>query len=212
MTEWITGLMERWGYGGILLLMFLENLFPPLPSEVIMPLAGFTAAQGDLHFAGVLVSGVTGSVLGTLLWYELGRRFSGERLKSWADRYGYWLTLSRQDLERAVRWFRRHGRSAVLVGRLVPGVRTVISVPAGLCGMPPLSFLVYTTVGSFGWTLFLTVAGYVLQQQWPLVQQYLTPIGKLTLGLLLLWVLARFIKQYRRSRNPIEREDNARSP
>ena len=156
-------------------------------------------AQGDLHFAGVLVAGVTGSVLGTLLWYELGRRFSGERLQSWADRYGYWLAFSLQDLEQAMHWFRRHGRSAVLVGRLVPGVRTLISVPAGLCGMPPLPFLVYTTVGSFGWTLVLTAAGFVLQQQWPLVQRYVSPVGKLILGLLLLWFLVRFVRQYRRS-------------
>lgn len=203
--------MERWGYGGILLLMFLENLFPPLPSEVIMPLAGFTAAQGDLHFAGVLVSGVTGSVLGTLLWYGLGRRFSGERLKSWADRYGHWLTISRQDLEQAMDWFRRHGRSAVLVGRLVPGVRTVISVPAGLCGMHPLPFLVYTTVGSSGWTLFLAAAGFVLRQQWPLVQQYVAPVGKLILGLLLLWFLVRFVRQYRRPHPPAEKRER-RSP
>jgi membrane protein DedA with SNARE-associated domain len=186
--------------------MFLENLFPPIPSEIIMPLAGFTAARGDLHIAGVVVAGVTGSVLGTLLWYELGRRSSSERLKHWADRYGYWLTISPQDLERATHWFGRHGRKAVLFGRLAPGIRTVISVPAGVCGMPRLQFLLYTTLGSFVWTAFLAATGVVLQQQWPLVQDYIGPIGKIIFGLLVLWFLVRFIRQRSRVHDEQEKE------
>lgn len=206
MIEWVTNLIEQWGYGGILLLMFLENLFPPIPSEIIMPLAGFTAAQGDLHIAGVVGAGVTGSVLGTLLWYELGRHSGSERLNRWVERYGYWLTISPQDLERATHWFGRHGRKVVFFGRLVPGVRTVISVPAGVCGMPRLQFLLYTTLGSFVWTVFLTVTGVILQHQWPFVQGYIGPVGKMLFGLLVLWFLVRLMRQRWRAHGEHEKE------
>lgn len=153
MFESITGLIEQGGYFGILALMFLENLFPPIPSEVIMPLAGFLAARGELNLFGVVVAGTLGSFLGALPWYYAGARLGEERMRRLAARHGRWLTLSGDDVLEAGVWFRAHGRKAVFFGRLVPAIRTLISVPAGIAQMPFASFAFYTLAGSAIWTL-----------------------------------------------------------
>ena len=151
MVEWITAVIASSGYFGIALLMFAENLFPPIPSELIMPFAGFVAARGDLHPVGVVAAGVTGSLLGAIPWYLAGRWLGGERLKRLADRHGRWLTASRQDLQRAEDWFNRYGWLAVLLGRLVPAVRTLISIPAGATRMPLPTFMICSaSARSFG--------------------------------------------------------------
>ncbi len=136
MFDWITGIVDRTGYLGVALLMFAENLFPPVPSELIMPLAGFAAARGDLSLPLVLAAGVAGSLAGALFWYWIGRKVGADRLKRWAGRHGRWLTLSPGDVDEADAWFDRHGVKAVLLGRLIPAVRTLVSVPAGLAAMP----------------------------------------------------------------------------
>lgn len=132
---------------GVGLLMLLENLFPPLPSELIMPLAGYLAARGDIGLPGVLAGGIVGSVLGATAWYAIGRRMPRGKLLSWVDDHGRWLTICSPDVERAERFFKRHGKSSVLLGRLVPVVRTLISLPAGLGRMPSVPFLVFSTAG-----------------------------------------------------------------
>jgi len=143
MAEWITNTMTSLGYWGIGLLMFLENLFPPIPSELIMPLAGFTVAQGQMNFFLAVLAGTIGTVLGALPWYYIGHVFGRQRLTAWADRYGRWLTVTGKDIDRADRWFDRHGVKAVLLGRLIPGVRTLISLPAGISGMSLPLFLLF---------------------------------------------------------------------
>ena len=152
MFELITSLIAQTGYLGIALLMLAENLFPPIPSELIMPLAGFTAARGELSLLGVLLAGTIGSLAGALLWYEVGRRIGVERLRRWAGCYGRWFTMAPEQVDRAVAWFQRHGALAVLVGRLVPAIRTLISVPAGIAGMKLPAFLAWTTAGTALWT------------------------------------------------------------
>src|SRR5687767_4658381 len=132
MLEWITEFMNSMGYFAIVFLMFLENVFPPIPSEVIMPMAGFTATQGKLSFIGVVIAGTLGSVLGALPLYFVGKTIGEDRLKSWAHSHGKWLTVSRDDIDKAKEWFEKHGAIAVLIGRLVPGVRSLISLPAGI--------------------------------------------------------------------------------
>lgn len=149
------GFISSAGYGGILLLMFIENVFPPIPSELIMPLAGFMVAQDKLTFIGTTLAGMAGSVLGALPLYYAGKKLGEERVKRLADRYGRWLTLSRQDIERASRWFHRHGGATVFVCRLIPGVRSFISVPAGIVGMNFLQFLAYTSIGTALWAALL---------------------------------------------------------
>jgi membrane protein DedA with SNARE-associated domain len=148
MADWIMSVISSAGYAGIALLMCLENVFPPIPSELIMPLAGYMSAQDKLSFAGIVIAGMAGSVSGALPLYYLGSKLGEERVKAFADHYGRWLTVSRQDLDRAKRWFDRHGGAAVFLCRLVPGVRSLISIPAGITRMSLAVFLTYTAVGT----------------------------------------------------------------
>jgi membrane protein DedA with SNARE-associated domain len=200
MLEWITNTISSLGYLGIALLMFLENLFPPIPSELIMPLAGFTASPyqpggAKLNIIGVFLSGLLGSVAGALIWYYPGKFLEERRLKKLAHKYGKWLSVSSEDIDKAKNWFHRQGSKAVLIGRIVPGIRTFISIPAGMSSMPLLPFLFYTTVGSALWVSLLTYLGYVLGRQYELVDKYLAPVSKIVLGGLILlfcfWVFKR---------------------
>jgi len=179
MFEQLLGLVEQLGYWGLLALMFLENLFPPIPSELIMPLGGFLAAQGKMDPILVVLVGTAGSVLGALPWYWLGRAFGRERLFRMADRFGFIMTMDPPDVLQAFNWFDRHGRKAVLFGRLIPAIRTLISVPAGLAHMSMPGFLALTTLGSLVWTSVLTAAGYLLESQYERVQDYVDPASKL---------------------------------
>lgn len=182
MLIFITRIMRAAGYPGIVALMFLENVFPPIPSEVIMPLAGFMARRGDFGFIGIVAAGTVGSLLGALPLYYIGRRVGEERLTRWADRHGTWLALSGEDIRDARRWFDRHGRKAVLVGRLVPGVRSLISVPAGMHQMGIVAFLLWTTLGSAAWTATLAGAGYLLGSQYTKVEKVVGPASYVVLG------------------------------
>jgi membrane protein DedA with SNARE-associated domain len=166
MTDWIIAFIEGSGYLGIALLMLLENVFPPIPSELVLPFAGYVAATGKLHPVGVLLSAVTGSLLGALPWYWAGRKLGHGGLQRFAQRHGRLLTLEPQDIDRAQHWFRRHGPASVGFGRLVPAVRSVISMPAGVGRMPVPSFLLWSLVGTFCWSSLLLGLGYVLQSRY----------------------------------------------
>lgn len=182
--------IDTLSYFGLVLLMFAENLFPPIPSELIMPLAGYLSSQGELSLVGVVLAGMLGSVIGALPFYGVARWFGHERLADFVERHGHWLALSRQDLERAERIFQRYGGWIVLFGRLVPGVRSLISLPAGLYAMPLGRFLVLTTLGSAGWSAFLAVAGYQLGENFRALQGIIGPLSQWLLALLvLLWIL-----------------------
>lgn len=188
------GVISSTGYFGIALLMFVENVFPPIPSEVIMPLAGYMVTRDQLSLAGVIVAGTVGTVLGALPLYYLGRGIGGERLGEFADAHGRWLTLSRGDLERAERWFDRHGGAAVLFCRLVPGVRSLISIPAGVGRMKMVPFLAYTTAGSAVWTALLACAGYSLGNGFGKVDEYLDPASWAVLGGIVLIYVVRVLR------------------
>jgi membrane protein DedA with SNARE-associated domain len=195
MIDWITGTIASAGYVAILLLMFAENVFPPIPSELIMPFAGFVAARGDLHPSGVIAAGVAGSLLGAVPWYLAGRWIGKERLLRLADRHGRWLTVSRADLEHAEIWFRRYGRLSVFVGRLIPAVRTLISVPAGVSGMRAVPFFAWSALGTLLWTGFLTGAGYVLEAHYEIVAGWIDIVSKLVLAVIVLGYVYRLIRQ-----------------
>ncbi|MBA2322129.1 MAG: DedA family protein [Deltaproteobacteria bacterium] len=169
--------MVSTGYAGIALLMFVENVFPPIPSEVIMPLAGYLASQGKLSLLGVILAGTFGSVLGALPLYALGARIGEDRMKRFAAGHGRWLTLSPSDLDRTNAWFERHGHAAVFLCRLVPGVRSLISIPAGIRRMPLATFLLYTALGSAVWTSVLAGIGSALGANFDQVDRYLDPVG-----------------------------------
>jgi membrane protein DedA with SNARE-associated domain len=195
LLEWIPQIMERLGYFGIGLLMFLENLFPPIPSELIMPLAGFTVSKGELNLQYAVLAGVVGTVVGALPWYYAGKILGEVRIRNFADRYGKWITISGKDIDQANRWFTQRGAIAVLLCRLVPGVRTLISLPAGINAMPIGSFLLYSTIGTTLWCSLLTYAGYALGQNYQLVEKYLGPASKYILIALVLafglWIWRR---------------------
>ncbi len=181
MAAWVISLMSSLGYWGIGLLMFLENLFPPIPSELIMPLAGFTVAQGKMNFSIAVVAGTIGTMAGTYAWYYLGRLVNYQRLQSWTDRYGKWIRVTAQDINRVNDWFNKYGSKAVFFGRMVPGIRTLISLPAGMNQMPFVTFTIYSTLGTAIWTLALTTAGFLLGDNYTSIEQYIAPISKLVL-------------------------------
>lgn len=196
MVEWAASVIEAIGYWGVAALMFLENIFPPLPSEIIMPLAGFTAARSEsITLYGVILAGTAGSVVGQLPLYYLGRWVGRRRLKRWADRYGTWLTVSAEDIERAEGWFERHGGKAVFFCRFVPGIRTLISIPAGTAKMHMPKFLLYSTVGMGIWAAVLAYLGLVLGEHYLAVEKYLNPVAYAVFGIIVLafifWVARR---------------------
>ncbi|MEX2628847.1 MAG: DedA family protein [Tistlia sp.] len=199
MFDWLTGIVQGGGYLGIALLMFAENLFPPIPSELIMPLAGFNAARGQSELVWVILAGSLGSLAGALFWYGIGRWIGCPRLKRWSARHGRLLTLEPEEVERSYEWFRRHGGLAVFLCRLLPGLRTLISVPAGMARMPLLPFLLYSTAGTVLWTAFLTLAGYWLESGYHVVADYLDPVSTAVVVLLLLGYLYRVATFGRRS-------------
>jgi membrane protein DedA with SNARE-associated domain len=195
MLDWITNTISSLGYLGIALLMLLENIFPPIPSEVIMPLAGFTVQQGKLNLFLVIVAGTVGSVLGALPWYYAGKLVGEKRLRQWVDKHGKWLTLSGSDIDKSKQWFRKYGGAVVFFGRLIPGIRTFISIPAGFEEMPLRPFLFYSTVGTLVWVGLLGYTGFLLGQNYQLVKQFLSPISLIVLVVLLValgvWVIRR---------------------
>jgi membrane protein DedA with SNARE-associated domain len=171
MTHWLD-----WGYFGIFLLMVLENVIPPIPSELIMSVAGIAAGQGRMSFLLLVLVGTLGCAVGNLFWYEIGRRFGYERLKPFVERWGRWLTLEWEDVEKLHRFFLRWGGITVFVFRFMPLGRTVISIPAGLMRMPFWRFLVFTTAGSAVWNTILVGVGYWLGTNFDTIHHWITPV------------------------------------
>ena len=188
MSEWIITTIGQFGYLGIFLLMLLESVFPPIPSELIIPFAGFAAANGQLHFAGVIAAATAGVMVGMLPWYFAGRWFGLERVRWLADRFGRWFTLNADEIDMAVGVFQRFGPVIVFAGRLLPIIRTLISVPAGLARMPPAAFFVASGLGAVLWNTILVSAGYLLAEHYDLVESVLDPLTIIVLaGVVLLY-------------------------
>lgn len=199
MLDWVKTIIHSIGYPGITLLMILENIFPPIPSEIIMPFAGFVVGQDELSFTGVVLAGTIGSVLGTLPFYYAGRKIGEERLKKWADRNGRWLMLSSDDIVRAREWFDRHDSTAVFLGRLVPGIRTLISIPAGIERMSFPVFLLLSFLGTSLWVGLLTYFGRLLGRNYNKLAQYLDPVSYIIIGGLLIAYLMHVIRHKNRN-------------
>jgi membrane protein DedA with SNARE-associated domain len=162
MTDWILRLIEQGGYWGILFLMFIENIFPPIPSELIMGLGGIAVARGTMDFLPLLIVGTIGSTLGNYVWFLVGDRLGYERLQPIVTRWGRWLTVEWSDIERASTFFRRHGQWVVFALRFSPFLRTMISLPAGLAHMRHWVFLVFTLAGATIWNAGLIAGGSLL--------------------------------------------------
>ena len=181
-------------YLTICLAMFLENIIPPIPSEIIMPLGGFFVYQQKLNFFILVFWGLLGTILGSLPWYYLGRLVNEKRLSNFLEKKGKYLGISSNDLTKSKRWFEKYGVPLVFWGRLVPGIRTLISVPAGIELMPLRKFLIWTTFGSFIWVALLTYAGYLFAENYSIVETYLDQIKYVVKPFLILIFLYFFTK------------------
>jgi membrane protein DedA with SNARE-associated domain len=195
MAEWVISVIDKVGAAGIALLMLLENVFPPIPSELIMPFAGFHAARRGSGFWVAVIAGSAGSLVGTGLWYLLAVRIREERFRSFLRKHGRWVAMNVDDLRRAKQWFARHGGAAVFLCRLVPGLRTLISVPAGFCRMPAVPFLTYSAAGTFLWTIALAFLGERLGENYDKVSDYVGYVSNAVFGIMLglyLWRVFRW--------------------
>lgn len=201
MSQWVLDIMQQLGYAGVVLLMFLENVFPPIPSEIIMPAAGFAAARGELSLTGVIIAGGVGSVLGAVVLYYVGRLLNEDRLIALIDRYGKWLLLSSDDIRQADDWFDRHGPKIVFFGRLLPGVRSLLSIPAGMANMPMGQFLLYTSLGTTLWSGLLAVAGYQLGANYEQIEGWIGPISQIILAICILLAVIFILRRVQKRRS-----------
>ncbi len=172
LAEFVTNVIETIGYPGLTILVALENVFPPIPSEVILPLAGFMTGQGRFSFALVILATTLGSVLGALVLYGIGAAIGKRRIEALVSRYGHWALLTPEDLTKAEQWFERYGPIAVFVGRLVPIVRSLVSIPAGYQRMPLLQFIALTFFGSMLWNGALVTLGWIFGDNWHAIEDY----------------------------------------
>jgi membrane protein DedA with SNARE-associated domain len=197
LTEWVTDVIDRLGYVGVSLLVALENLFPPIPSEVVLPFAGFVARDGEASLLGMIVAATVGSLVGAWMLYGIAAAIGPDRLYGFVERYGKWFRLTYDDIAKADRWFDQRATVAVLVGRCVPLIRSLVSIPAGFRRMPFASFTLYTAIGSAVWNTALIGAGYALRQNWDHVEKYIDWFQYLViaciLGLVAWYVWRRFL-------------------
>lgn len=204
MTNFATDVMDALGYAGLALLVAIENLFPPIPSEIILPLAGFNANVGDMNIFIAIVAATIGSVVGALALYAIGYYFGETRVRLIVNRWGKWLGFKETDIDRADEWFDRHGGMAVMLCRVVPIVRSLISIPAGLRQMQIVSFLLYTMIGSLVWNTILITAGYILGANYDHVEEYVGILQYIVIAVVLIvgiwWVWTRMIKPARENK------------
>ncbi|PRY35259.1 DedA family protein [Umezawaea tangerina] len=207
-VEWVTGLMTTLGAPGAGIAIALENLFPPLPSELFLPLAGFTASRGGMSLVAAIAWTTAGSLVGALVLYQLGALLGRDRIRAIADRLPL---VDVSDVDRTEEWFARHGTKAVFFGRMVPVFRSLISIPAGIERMPLPRFVALTTAGSLVWNTALIMAGYLLGEQWHLVEEYLGLVSTAVLvliGIALAWfVVSRLARRGQDSRDSRDGQD-----
>ena len=170
LAQWVQDVIEQLGYLGVALLVVLENVFPPIPSEIVLPFAGFVAQQGSYSVVLMILAATVGSVIGALIMYWIAAVIGDERLHAFTRKFGKWVQIREADLTRAEEWFDRHAMSAVLVGRCVPLIRSVVSIPAGFRRMKLIPYIAYTFLGSLVWNIALVGAGAVLGENWERVE------------------------------------------
>jgi membrane protein DedA with SNARE-associated domain len=174
LADWVTDVINSLGYLGVALLVALENLFPPIPSEIVLPFAGFVASDGDASLIGMIVAATVGSLAGALILYGIAASIGPVRLERFLVRYGRWFRLTPADIAKSEEWFDRRSGTAVLICRCIPLVRSLISIPAGFRRMPLGRFVAYTVIGSAVWNTALIGAGYLLRSRWEEVEPVLS--------------------------------------
>ena len=200
MADWVIRLIDGTGYAGIFLLMMLETVFPPIPSEVIMPIAGVRAATGPMTLWGVIASGTAGAMVGNLFWYLVARWVGFKRFCPFIERHGRWLTMDWYDVEKVERLFGRFGPVVVAIGRLIPTIRSVVSIPAGLVRMRLRRFLFWSALGTGAWSGLLAAAGYLLGQSFARVDEVLGPLSSIIVTLIIVFYIWRQATWSRRHR------------
>jgi membrane protein DedA with SNARE-associated domain len=193
MSSWVTDFIEQGGYWAIALLMALENIFPPIPSELIMGLGGVGVGQGTFHPVALVLVGTIGSLAGNYFWFMVGRHWNEDDLRAFVRKHGRWLTLDVEAVNKIDRIFDERGQWVVFFARFIPNIRTMISVPAGLFGMSHKRFILATSAGAAVWNSALVYAGYELQQNVDHIEDYLGPVSLGVIGSILVVYIWRII-------------------
>ena len=194
LAQWVQDVIESLGYLGVALLVIAENLFPPIPSEIVLPFAGFVARRGDGSVVVMVLASTVGSVVGALVLYAIAAAIGPERIHAFVMRFGRWFGVKESDMVRAEQWFDRRSNAAVLVGRCVPLIRSLVSIPAGFRRMRFVPFVVLTAVGSAVWNVALIGAGAALGDQWDVVGDYVGILQWLVI-VVIMAVVIRFAVQ-----------------
>ena len=200
--EWIMTFMEEYGYFGVFLMIALENLFPPIPSEVILTFGGFMTTTTNLSVTGVIIASTLGSVIGAAVLYGVGLLLDVAKLEKIIDRFGPILRLKREDLYKADAWFDRYGIWTVFFCRMIPLIRSLISIPAGMSNMPFFLFLLFTTLGTIIWNTILVLLGARLGESWEDVLGYMavySDIAYVAIAVIAILVVIWYIRRRRRS-------------
>lgn len=201
MQQWIMNVMEQFGYFGVFLLILLENVFPPIPSEVILTFGGFMVDQSPkLSFVGMLTASTLGAVGGAVILYYLGHILGLRRIEKIINKYGFILRLDIEDIHKANKWFNKYGYTAVFLCRFVPLIRSLISIPAGLSQMSIIPFILYTTVGTIIWNAVLIYLGMALGQNWEKVLQYFDMYSNVLYIVMAILIIAGIIYLYKRKK------------
>jgi membrane protein DedA with SNARE-associated domain len=209
MSDWVIRLIDWGGYFGVFLLMLLETVFPPIPSEVILPIAGMRAANGPLGLPGVILAATLGTMTGNTIWYAAARSIGLDRFRYFITRYGRWLTMDWYDVERVQHLFGRFGAGIVFVGRMLPTIRTFISVPAGIVRMSLSLFLIWSTIGTALFAAALAGAGYAAGAQFHRIEEIAGPISSgIVVGIVLWYIWRQLTWDRRHARHKAERGDN----
>ncbi|QCT01325.1 SNARE associated golgi family protein [Paenibacillus algicola] len=202
MENWITQFTEQYGYWGVFLMMALENIFPPIPSEVILTFSGFMTTYTELTAPGVVLTATLGSVFGACILYGIGLLLDVERLEKLVDRWGHILRVKHEDIYRADRWFDRYGYWTVLFCRMVPLIRSLISIPAGMSNMKFGMFLLFTTLGTLIWNIILVMLGSVLGDAWEDIVAFMDVYSYIAYGLIAaagVFAVILFIRKFKKS-------------
>lgn len=200
MQNWITSFMEQFGYVGIALIIALENVFPPIPSEIVLPFGGFMTTNSSLTIIGVIIAATIGSVLGAVILYGVGRLLDVERLEKIIDRWGHILRIKKEDVHRADAWFDKYGYWTVLFCRMIPLVRSLISIPAGMSNMKFGLFLLFTTIGTVIWNSILVIIGAMLGDNWHRITEFMDIYSSVAYVIIAVVGVAAIVWYVRRNR------------
>ncbi|MDW4526726.1 DedA family protein [Rossellomorea marisflavi] len=201
MEKWIIESMEQYGYLGIFLLVALENIFPPIPSEIILTFGGFMTTTSSMTIPGVILASTAGSVAGAVILYGIGVLLSKDKLEQIVDRWGHILRVKKEDIRKADRWFDHYGYRVVLLGRMVPLIRSLISIPAGVAKMKFIYFLLFTLIGTLIWNTVLVWVGSAVGDSWDSIVQYMdvySSVAYVLIALVLIYFAYQWTKRFKK--------------